>query len=58
MSAVSKTANLLGKNKFVADMAKTTNDIYEVNSTAQDYAQAAKDLGLTEEQVADCQNPQ
>lgn len=39
------------------DMAQTTNDIYQAGASAEDFSQAAKDLGLTEDDVAACQNP-
>ncbi len=39
------------------DMAQTTNDVYQAGASAGDFAQAAKDLGLTEDDVAACQNP-
>ena len=58
MSAVSKTANLLGNNKFVTDLATTTNEIYQVDSTVKDYKKAAKELGISKEAVENCQNPQ
>jgi len=40
------------------DLSETTNDIYQANSSAEDFAKAAEDLGLTESDVAECQNPQ
>lgn len=53
LSAVSRTAGLSGNN----DMARTTRDIYSANATADDLSAAARDLGLTEDEVAACQNP-
>ncbi len=40
------------------DLSETTTDIYQANSSAEDFAKAAEDLGLTEDDVAECQNPQ
>ena len=42
---------------FDAGMSKTMNEVYNANATAADLASAAKDLGLTEDEVAACQNP-
>lgn len=53
MRGVGKLANTFGNY----DLARTTGDIYQAGSSAEDFSQAAKDLGLTEEDVAACQNP-
>jgi peptidoglycan hydrolase-like protein with peptidoglycan-binding domain len=52
-SAVSRTASQTGNN----DLAKTTSDVYNVGATADDLSSAAKDLGITEDEIAECQNP-
>jgi len=51
--AVTRTVGQTGNY----DLAGTTSDIYNANATANDLASAAKDLGLTEDDVAACQNP-
>ena len=53
MRAVTRTVGQTGNY----DLARTTSDIYNANATASDLASAAKDLGLTEDEVAACQNP-
>lgn len=53
MSAVSRAAGMGGNY----DVAKTAGDVYNTAATANDLASAAKDLGLTEDEVAACQNP-
>ncbi|MGI9261127.1 MAG: peptidoglycan-binding domain-containing protein [Woeseiaceae bacterium] len=53
MRAVTRTAGQMGNY----DLYQTTSDIYNANATAEDLASAAKDLGLTEDEVAACQNP-
>lgn len=53
MRAVTRTAGQMGNY----DLYKTTSDVYNANATAADLASAAKDLGLTEDEVAACQNP-
>lgn len=54
LSAVTRTASQSGDYS----VAETANDIYSANATAEDLAGAAKDLGLTEDDIAACQNPQ
>ncbi len=53
MSAVTRTASRAGNH----DLARTAGDVYAANATADDLSAAAKDLGLTEDEVASCQNP-
>jgi hypothetical protein len=53
MSAVSRAAGMGGNY----DVAKTAGDVYNAAATADDLSAAAKDLGLTEDEVAACQNP-
>jgi peptidoglycan hydrolase-like protein with peptidoglycan-binding domain len=53
MSAVARTAGSLGNH----DISRTMGNVYSANATADDLAAAAKDLGLTEDEVASCQNP-
>ncbi|MGB5543475.1 MAG: peptidoglycan-binding domain-containing protein [Gammaproteobacteria bacterium] len=52
-SAVTRTATRYG----APELATTANDVYSANATAEDLASAAKDLGLTEDDIAACQNP-
>jgi hypothetical protein len=53
MSAVGRVASKYGG----ADVSQTIGEVYSANATAEDLAAAAKDLGLTEADVAACQNP-
>lgn len=53
MSAVTRTAVQVGSN----DLAGIAADVYSANSTADDLAAAAKDLGLTEDEIEACENP-
>jgi len=53
MSAIARTAGSAGNT----DISKSMGDVYRANATADDLAAAAKDLGLTEDDVAACQNP-
>jgi peptidoglycan hydrolase-like protein with peptidoglycan-binding domain len=53
MSAVTRTASREGNY----EVARTADDIYYAGATADDLSAAAKDLGLTDDDVAACQNP-
>ncbi len=53
LRAVTRTASQSGNY----DLAQSTYDVYNASATADDLASAAKDLGLTEDDVAACQNP-
>jgi len=53
LSAVSRTASQGGNY----DVARTTGDIYSASATADDLAAAAEDLGLTQDDIAACENP-
>jgi hypothetical protein len=53
LSAVSRSASRSGNY----DLARTTGDIYSASATADDLSAAAKDLGLTDDDIAACQNP-
>lgn len=57
MRAVTRTATQLGGGSTAADIARTSSDIYSANATAADLESAAKDLGLTEDDVEACRNP-
>lgn len=57
MSAVSRTSSQFGGGGLAGDIARTTSDIYNVNATAEDLEAAAKDLGLTEDELEECRNP-
>jgi hypothetical protein len=50
LGAVGRAASMLGE----ADLARTMNDLYAANATAADLADAARDLGLTEDEIAEC----
>ena len=53
ISAVSRTAAQFGNY----DIARTAGQVYGANATAKDLSAAAKDLGLTKDDVQSCQNP-
>jgi peptidoglycan hydrolase-like protein with peptidoglycan-binding domain len=53
MRGVGRIAGQMGNY----DLLETTGDIYQAGATAEDFSQAAKDLGLTEDDIEACQNP-
>jgi len=53
MRGVGRLAGQMGNY----DVLETTGDIYEAGATSEDFSRAAKDLGLTEDDVEACQNP-
>lgn len=57
ISAVSRTATQFGNSDVASEISQTANDVYNVNATAQDLDSAAKDLGLTTDEVEECRNP-
>ncbi len=50
MSAANRAAGLLGNQ----DLAKATGDLYTASATAGDLASAARDLGISEDEIAAC----
>jgi hypothetical protein len=59
MRAVTNTASRFGGGSDLArQVSETSNDIYNVNATADDWERAAEDLGLTEDELEACRNPQ
>ena len=54
ISAVGRTAARYGNY----DLHRTAGDVYSAGATADDLSAAARDLGLTEDEVAACRNPQ
>ena len=59
MRAVTNTAIRFGGNSDVARAVRDTSyDIYRADATADDWERAAKDLGLTNDDLEACRNPQ
>ena len=53
LSGVGRLAGQAGN----LDLMRQTSDIYQAGATAEDLSQAAKDLGLTEDDIEACENP-
>ena len=59
MRAVTNTAARFGGSSALArQVRETSHDIYRVDATADDWARAANDLGVTESDLEECRNPQ
>ena len=54
MRAVSRTAAQIGGRGISQTIARTSADIYGANATAADIQSAAKDLGLSEDDIEEC----
>lgn len=52
MSAVSRTASRLGNQ----DVARTMGDVHSASQTADDLSAAARDLGVSDDEIAACQD--
>lgn len=53
LNAASRAAGLLGNQS----VSKTAGDVYTASATADDLASAARDLGITEDEIAECGAP-
>lgn len=58
MSAISRTSSQFGGGGVASTIATVSGGIYGATATADDLSAAAKDLGLTEDEVEQCRNPQ
>ena len=57
LRAVNRASRSLGGGDVATEITRTSNNVYNANATADDLAGAAKDLGLTEDDLEDCRNP-
>jgi len=57
MRAATRTAGRLVGADVARDISRTTRDVYDINATAEDLSSAAKDLGLTDDEIEQCRNP-
>ncbi len=57
MKAVTNTASRYGGGDLAREVSETSRDIYDANATAADWEQAAEDMGLTTDDIEECQNP-
>ena len=57
LRAVSRTAARFGGSGISQTIARTSADVYNANATAADIQSAAKDLGLSDDDIEECRNP-
>jgi hypothetical protein len=57
LSGVSRVASRFGGRSVAEGIQQTSGEVYDANATADDVAAAAKDLGLTADDIEDCRNP-
>lgn len=58
LRAATRTAGRFAGVDTAREISQTTRDVYDINATAEDLSSAAKDLGLTDDEVEQCRNPQ
>ena len=58
MRAATRTASRFVGSDTAQAISSTSRDVYDVNATAADLSSAARDLGLTEDEIEQCRNPQ
>lgn len=57
MRAVSRTSSQFGGGGLASTIGQVSNDVYSATATADDLSAAAKDLGLTPDEMEECRNP-
>ncbi len=57
MRAATRTASRFVGNDTAQAISNTSRNVYDVNATVEDLSSAAKDLGLTEDEIEQCRNP-
>ncbi len=56
-AATNTAARFGGNSELARQVQKTSYDIYRVDATAEDWARAAEDLGLTNDDLEACRSP-
>jgi peptidoglycan hydrolase-like protein with peptidoglycan-binding domain len=57
LQAAARTAGRFAGADTARDVSQASRDYYDVNATAEDLSSAAKDLGLSDDDVEACRNP-
>ena len=57
IGAVANTAVRYGGTDLSRDMAEISADVYDANATAADLEDAAEALGISKDDLEDCQDP-
>lgn len=57
LRAATRTAGRFAGVDTARQISETTRDVYDINATADDLSSAARDLGLSDEEMEECRNP-
>jgi hypothetical protein len=57
LGSLGKVAGRYGGNDVASDVARVSADVYDADATAEDLSDAAEALGITEDDIAACENP-
>ncbi|HET6566255.1 MAG TPA: peptidoglycan-binding domain-containing protein [Xanthomonadales bacterium] len=57
LRAATRTMGTFGNSELASQVSRTTHEVYSANASYEDVKSAAKDLGLTEDDVESCRNP-
>jgi len=58
LGAVGRIAGRHGGSGLAADVSRVSGEIYDANATAQDLEEAAQALGISQDDIAACENPE
>lgn len=58
LRAASRTSGRWGSGDLSRNIGQISSDVYSATATADDLQQAGKDLGLTDDEMEECRNPQ
>lgn len=57
LRAATRTAGRFAGVETAQEISQTTRDVYDINATAEDLSSAARDLGLSDDEMEECRNP-
>jgi peptidoglycan hydrolase-like protein with peptidoglycan-binding domain len=57
LRAATRTMNTFGNSELASQVSRTSYEVYSANASYEDVQSAAKDLGLTEDDIEQCRNP-
>lgn len=58
LRAAARTSGRWGSGDLASSIGQISSDVYSATATADDLQQAGKDLGLTDDEMEECRNPQ
>lgn len=57
LRAATRTAGRFAGVETAQEISQTSRDVYDINATAEDLSSAARDLGLSDDEMEECRNP-